>query len=609
MDWAISRSASGSRGWASNEFRRPNRPAMRSRSSNCIDGASRPAGAPPTWLSTPRASRAAQRSQAQAPGSDPAPLQEAVQHPDVRREPRRDFGFIFGLHDQQDIACAIERPSQQNETLHHERIHEIGMGAPTLVLFHRLRVIPLGSTRIEHGEDLSCHGVLHPCEVHDPVGFPTGAFIEREGLLPSRRVARDARPHEAHADCPALVLVLAEERADALGETALHRRRHPARPPRVEPVDRPPGHLGIPGAQSHAAIGSARQVDLAFIGVAEAVQDLARGTAAVELDPVVAVGQPLQQIAMVDAPDPHQEVEIGIRGQRTLDQGIEHGGLLSTGKLAANTCQEPSGIYVKFSTMRASRLMSILLLLQNRGRLTAEQLEAHFEVYIRTIYRDIDQLSAAEVPVYADRGPGGGFQLLDGYRTKLTGLSSAEAETLFIAGLPGPAAEMGLADALATAQLKLTAALPESARANARRLSARFHLDPVDWFRSAASARLLPAIATAVWGEMAIDVQYKRSGSDKATSRRLQPLGLVLKAGTWYVVASVGPLAGDNVRTYRVSNILDLQQTGERFTRPKDFDLVRFWTASSRAYEIGIYRGTAQLRVSKRGMARLETLG
>jgi predicted DNA-binding transcriptional regulator YafY len=255
--------------------------------------------------------------------------------------------------------------------------------------------------------------------------------------------------------------------------------------------------------------------------------------------------------------------------------------------------------------MRASRLMSILLLLQSRGRLTADELAAHFEVSVRTIYRDIDQLSAAEVPVYADRGPGGGFQLLDGYRTKLTGLSPAEAETLFMAGLPGPAAELGLADALATAQLKLTAALPESTRANARRVATRFHLDPVDWFRSAASARLLPAIAAAVWGETCIDVQYKRAGIDKTVSRRLQPLGLVLKAGTWYVVAQVG----ESVRTYRVSNILELASTTERFARPQDFDLVRFWTASSRAYEVGLYRGAAQLRVSKRGMARLESLG
>lgn len=255
--------------------------------------------------------------------------------------------------------------------------------------------------------------------------------------------------------------------------------------------------------------------------------------------------------------------------------------------------------------MRASRLMSILLLLQSRGRLTAEELARHFEVSVRTIYRDIDQLSAAEVPVYADRGPGGGFQLLDGYRTKLTGLSPAEAETLFMAGLPGPAAELGLADALATAQLKLTAALPESTRANARRVATRFHLDPVDWFRSAQSARLLPAIATAVWGETCIDVQYKRAGIDKIVSRRLQPLGLVLKAGTWYVVAQVG----DSIRTYRVSKILELASTAERFARPKDFDLVRFWNASSRAYEVGLYRSAAQLRVSKRGMARLESLG
>ena len=92
-------------------------------------------------------------------------------------------------------------------------------------------------------------------------------------------------------------------------------------------------------------------------------------------------------------------------------------------------------------------------------------------------------------------------------------------------------------------------------------------------------------------------------------SRRLHPLGLVLKAGTWYVAAQAGALGNENVRTYRVSNILDLQSTGERFTRPRDFDLVRFWTASSHAYEIGLYRGNALLRISQRGMARLETLG
>jgi len=253
--------------------------------------------------------------------------------------------------------------------------------------------------------------------------------------------------------------------------------------------------------------------------------------------------------------------------------------------------------------MRASRLLSILLLLQSRGRMTAQALAEEFEVSVRTIYRDIDELSAAEVPVYADRGPNGGFALLDGYRTKLTGLSPAEAGTLFLAGLPGPAAELGLADLLATAQLKLTAALPEGARSTAKRVAARFHLDPVGWFRSAGDARFLPMIADAVWSERWVKMRYKRNF--QIVSRRVQPLGLVLKGGVWYLVAQ----AGQQARTYRVSNILDLSVTAEPFDRPKDFDLARFWTAASRAYEVGIYRGNAVLLISPRGMAELASLG
>jgi predicted DNA-binding transcriptional regulator YafY len=254
--------------------------------------------------------------------------------------------------------------------------------------------------------------------------------------------------------------------------------------------------------------------------------------------------------------------------------------------------------------MRASRLLSILMVLQTRGRVTAEALAAEFEVSVRTIYRDIEELSAADVPVYADRGPNGGFQLLDGYRTKLTGLSPAEAETLFLAGLPGPAAELGLADVLTAAQLKLTAALPERARATANRVAARFHLDPVGWFRSADEARLLPAIAKAVWNETCLDIRYNRRGAGSVI-RKLQPLGLVLKAGIWYLVARVK----EQPRTYRVSNILEMSVRDECFERPKDFDLVGFWTMSSRAYEVGLYRSEAVLRVSPSGMPKLDLLG
>jgi predicted DNA-binding transcriptional regulator YafY len=253
--------------------------------------------------------------------------------------------------------------------------------------------------------------------------------------------------------------------------------------------------------------------------------------------------------------------------------------------------------------MRASRLLSILLMLQTRGRLTAESLATTFEVSVRTVYRDIEQLSAAGIPVYADRGPGGGFELLDGFRTKLTGLTENEAETLFLSGLPGPATQLGVADQLLSAQLKLSAALPEKSRAGAQKIAQRFHLDPVDWFKSPDQARLLPALAHAVWSETEIEIAYRRDTA--VATRRLRPLGLVLKAGTWYVVAE----RGGERRTYRVSNIQTLTATGERFSRPRDFDLVRYWAESSRAFEVGLYREQAVLRASPRGLRRLERLG
>src|SRR5688500_14925434 len=150
--------------------------------------------------------------------------------------------------------------------------------------------------------------------------------------------------------------------------------------------------------------------------------------------------------------------------------------------------------------MIASRLLSILLTLQHRGRVTARELAESFEVSVRTIYRDIDELSAAGVPVYAEKGRNGGFQLLDGYRTRLTGLDRGEAEALFLAGLPGAAAQLGLGEALSRMRLKLLAALPEQTRDDAERVSGRFHLDPVPWFREADEQAILPELAVAVWG-------------------------------------------------------------------------------------------------------------
>jgi len=256
--------------------------------------------------------------------------------------------------------------------------------------------------------------------------------------------------------------------------------------------------------------------------------------------------------------------------------------------------------------MRASRLLSILLLLQTRGRMTAETLAAEFEVSVRTIYRDIDQLSAAGAPVYADRGRSGGFQLMDGYRTRLTGLTDAEAETLFLGGLSGPAAQMGFSGAVTTMQLKLLAALPPERQAAAERLAGRFHLDPVGWYQTTDEAERLPAIAQAVWNSRRISVRYESWKGEVA--RELEPLGLILKAGLWYLAARA--IEGRREpRTYRVSNILDLTVSEATFDRPAGFDLAAWWAETSRRFEADIFTGTATLRVSRAGLKLLAKLG
>lgn len=257
--------------------------------------------------------------------------------------------------------------------------------------------------------------------------------------------------------------------------------------------------------------------------------------------------------------------------------------------------------------MRASRLLSILLLLQTRGRLTAETLAAEFEVSVRTIYRDIDQLSAAGAPVYADRGRAGGFQLMDGYRTRLTGLTDAEAETLFLGGLSGPAAQMGFSGAMTTMQLKLLAALPPERQAAAERLAGRFHLDPVGWYQDADEAERLPAIAQAVWNSRRIAVRYESWKGEVA--RTLEPLGLILKGGLWYLAARPAEGRRREPRTFRVSNILELTVDEATFERPAGFDLAAWWAETSRRFEAEIFTGEARLRLSKAGRRRLARLG
>jgi predicted DNA-binding transcriptional regulator YafY len=249
--------------------------------------------------------------------------------------------------------------------------------------------------------------------------------------------------------------------------------------------------------------------------------------------------------------------------------------------------------------MRASRLVSILLMLQTRGRVSARVLADHLEVSIRTVYRDIDELSASGVPVVVERGAAGGFELLDGWRTTLTGLTPDESQTLFLSGLPGPAAELGLGDTMASAHLKVLAALPREWQREAQRVSSRFHVDLAGWYRRIAPVRHLRALADAVWADRWIAIRYE--SWDGVVERELEPLGLVIKAGEWYLAAQPhGGRRAPTPRTYRVSNIRELTVQGS-FTRPGRFDLAAYWSESTRRFERDIYRGTAEVRLSPRG--------
>ncbi|WP_395645558.1 helix-turn-helix transcriptional regulator [Terricaulis sp.] len=249
--------------------------------------------------------------------------------------------------------------------------------------------------------------------------------------------------------------------------------------------------------------------------------------------------------------------------------------------------------------MRASRLLSILILLQLRGRLSAEALAAEFEVSVRTIYRDIDQLSAAGVPVYAERGRAGGFQLMDGYRTKLTGFTPAEADALPLASIAGAAADLGVGEEAAAAQLKLLASLPPDSGASAQRVAQRFHLDPMNWYSRGEALDILPALASAVWRDQRVRIRYE-SWKD-VVMRDLDPLGLVMKGGLWYFVAA----AKKQPRTYRVSNIKALEVLESRAQRPARFDLAKYWTAWSRDFETRLLSERASVKLSPLGLRLL----
>src|ERR1700722_2225837 len=160
-------------------------------------------------------------------------------------------------------------------------------------------------------------------------------------------------------------------------------------------------------------------------------------------------------------------------------------------------------------SMRASRLLTILTLLQARGRVSAPEFAAECGISLRTVYRDMDALSAAGIPVYSERGSEGGYRLLDGYRMQMNGLSAKEAEALFMTGLSGFAADLGIGAVMAAAQNKLLSAMPAQVRAGAEQMRARFHFDAPAWFAQAERPKHLPLVADAVWAQRLIRIRYQ----------------------------------------------------------------------------------------------------
>jgi predicted DNA-binding transcriptional regulator YafY len=253
--------------------------------------------------------------------------------------------------------------------------------------------------------------------------------------------------------------------------------------------------------------------------------------------------------------------------------------------------------------MRADRLLSILFLLQAHGRLSARELAARLEVSDRTIARDMEALSIAGVPVYAERGRSGGWQLTEDYRTDLTGLTEPELRSLVMATMPGVLADLGLGEAADRAVAKLLSALPDARRREAESARRYLHVDPGGWRRTEQVAPELPTLDEALRTGRRIRMRYERMFDGGGPSERtVDPLGLVAKGSVWYLVAGVE----GQVRTYRASRIHDVEILGDAAARPDGFDLAEFWGRSRQEFERKLPTFLAVVRLGPAALGKIK---
>ena len=243
--------------------------------------------------------------------------------------------------------------------------------------------------------------------------------------------------------------------------------------------------------------------------------------------------------------------------------------------------------------------MSIVLLLQNNGRMTSGQLAERLEVSERTIIRDMESLSTAGVPVYAERGAVGGWLLADGYRTNLTSFREEELVALLVTGEASLLGDLGIDRFFDAGMQKLLAAAPAGVSAGAAAVRQKVHVDGAGWQKSGERFPLLPVVQEAVWEERLLSVQYSRG--EEQVERVLQPLGLVAKRSVWYLVA----LADGEIRTFRISRLLGAELLADRFERPPDFDLAACWEQSTADFRQRLPQYPARLKLLETILQRL----
>ena len=256
-------------------------------------------------------------------------------------------------------------------------------------------------------------------------------------------------------------------------------------------------------------------------------------------------------------------------------------------------------------SMRADRLLSIVLLLQVHHRLTSKSLANRLEVSERTIHRDMEALSGAGIPVIADRGATGGWSLLSDYRTTLTGLNESEVQSLFLTQPTKVLADLNLERAAEGALLKLLASVPTSYRNSVERARNRIFVDVTGWARREEAVPLLPVLQESIWLERQLSITYERGPGCDSVTRQLSPLGLVAKGSAWYLVASID----NDLRSYRVSRISNAKVLDQPAHFPEGFDLAHFWEQSTDRFKSKLPNYSATFRVSPDVFPRLAFAG